>query len=121
MGLFIQTFHDYTCNEKHMNTLTSYLTPLVEAGYVPDSIVRLGVRQLLQGRLDEQNQGDVVKQMQHKQEFIAHLKTQPLALSTDEANEQHYEVPTAFYLNCLDQKYLKYSACYFGYEAIDSR
>jgi cyclopropane-fatty-acyl-phospholipid synthase len=62
---------------------------------------------VLQARLEEENQGDVVKQMEHKQNFIAHLKSQPLALSTKEANEQHYEVPTAFYLKCLDQKYLK--------------
>lgn len=104
-----------------MQSLTGFFTPLVEKGYVPDQLVRVGVRQLLQGRLEEENQGDVCKQLQRKQEFIAHLKTQPIALSTKEANEQHYEVPTGFYLKCLDQKYLKYSSCYFGYDGLDSR
>jgi len=37
-------------------------------------------------------------------------------LSTSEANEQHYEVPSEFFKIVLDQKSLKYSCCYFGWD-----
>ena len=36
----------------------------------------------------------------------------PLAVLTDKANEQHYEVPAGFYKNALGDN-LKYSCCYF--------
>eukprot|EP01127_Copromyxa_protea_P005514 TRINITY_DN15439_c0_g1_i1.p1 TRINITY_DN15439_c0_g1~~TRINITY_DN15439_c0_g1_i1.p1 ORF type:complete len:355 (-),score=46.19 TRINITY_DN15439_c0_g1_i1:36-1100(-) len=99
-----------------MQMLTSLLTPLAEGGYVPDAIVRLGVQSMLEERLQAEKQSDVVKQMQYKQEFIARLKTQPLAF-----NNEQPEMPTSFYQKTLDQKYLKYSACYFGFEKPNSR
>ena len=41
------------------------------------------------------------------QDFVADLKRRPVAEQTEAANEQHYEVPTEFYLLCLG-KHLKY-------------
>ena len=38
---------------------------------------------------------------QTKMDIMAKLKTTPLAIVTKEANEQHYEVPAAFYDLCL--------------------
>jgi len=38
---------------------------------------------------------------------VADLKRRPIAEQTGAANEQHYEVPTEFYLLCLG-KNLKY-------------
>ena len=38
---------------------------------------------------------------------MADLKRRPVAEQTEAANEQHYEVPTEFYLLCLG-KHLKY-------------
>jgi protein-L-isoaspartate O-methyltransferase len=46
------------------------------------------------------------------QEFVADLKRRPIAEQTGAANEQHYEVPTEFYLLCLG-KNLKYSSCLY--------
>ena len=43
---------------------------------------------------------------------MADLKRRPIAEQTAAANEQHYEVPTEFYLLCLG-KHLKYSACLY--------
>ena len=34
-------------------------------------------------------------------DLIARLKTSPIAINTTDANSQHYEVPTEFYLNVL--------------------
>ena len=56
--------------------------------------------------------GDVVKQLERKKKFINKLKTSPIAVETDLANEQHYEVSTDFFLEVLGPK-LKYSCCYW--------
>eukprot|EP00794_Sanderia_malayensis_P016987 gene16987-18699_t len=53
--------------------------------------------------------GDVEKKMAYKQKFIKSLKQAPVAINTAEANEQHYEVPTDFYLQCLGDR-MKYSS-----------
>lgn len=41
--------------------------------------------------------GDVEKQWHHKRNFINRLQHSDIAILTDKANEQHYEVPTQFY------------------------
>jgi cyclopropane-fatty-acyl-phospholipid synthase len=46
------------------------------------------------------------------QAFIDELLTLPVAIQTADANEQHYEVPTAYFLAALG-KHLKYSCCLF--------
>jgi cyclopropane-fatty-acyl-phospholipid synthase len=54
--------------------------------------------------------------------LIDELKATPtIAINTQEANEQHYEVPTAFYKYCLG-KHLKYSSGYWkpGVSDIDT-
>ena len=45
----------------------------------------------------------------------------PLALSTEEANAQHYEVPAAFFERTLGRQ-LKYSSAYFepGVQSLDA-
>jgi cyclopropane-fatty-acyl-phospholipid synthase len=45
-------------------------------------------------------------------DLVRRLRESPIAINTAEANEQHYEVPTEFYLQCLG-KNLKYSSCYY--------
>jgi cyclopropane-fatty-acyl-phospholipid synthase len=48
------------------------------------------------------------------------LRASPLAIQTDAANRQHYEVPARFFQLCLGKK-LKYSSCYYarGDESLD--
>ena len=41
--------------------------------------------------------GDIERQHFFKKKFIQKLKTSPIAIETDKANEQHYEVPTDFF------------------------
>ena len=45
--------------------------------------------------------------------FVKELKSMPVAINTDNANEQHYEVPTDYFLLCLG-KHLKYSSCLYN-------
>jgi len=42
--------------------------------------------------------------------FISDLYTRPIAIDQEKANEQHYEVPTAFLQLCLGPR-MKYSSC----------
>ena len=50
------------------------------------------------------------------QQFIQSVSEMPVALSTDTANDQHYEVPAEFFLKTLGP-HLKYSSCYWPDDA----
>jgi cyclopropane fatty-acyl-phospholipid synthase-like methyltransferase len=51
---------------------------------------------------------------------VESLKTRDIAIETDKANEQHYEVDTDFMLSCMGKR-AKYSCCLFesGKESLD--
>lgn len=85
----------------------------VERGLVPDGIVRAGIRRLLKQRLAVEEAGDCDAQNERLQEFLAACRQGPVACLTDKANEQHYEVPAAFFQTVLGS-HLKYSCCHFG-------
>ncbi len=89
-----------------------WLTPLLEKNKLPDSLIRLGIRRLLKQRLQEEHKGNTEAQQAHLMNLIDELKKSPIAIETDAANEQHYEVPTEFYQLCLG-KHLKYSSGYW--------
>ena len=82
---------------------------LAEAGRLPDAVVRLGIRHLIRQRLREENAHAAARYP----ELLEELRSAPIALATDAANEQHYEVPPAFFRLTLGPR-LKYSACYWG-------
>lgn len=90
-----------------------------EKRWVPDALLRLGIRRLLQERLDEQGR-DVEAQWSTRERLLAEMATAPIALSTDIANEQHYELPSGYFEACLG-KHLKYSCGYWpqGVETLD--
>ena len=46
------------------------------------------------------------------QAFVDELRSMPVAIQTAAANEQHYEVPTPYFLAVLGPK-LKYSSCIY--------
>jgi len=94
--------------------------PLVEKDLVPDFLIRKGIRSLLRQRLSDESTGNEETQQTRFNELVNYLKSNPIAVETAAANEQHYEVPTEFYLHCLG-KNLKYSSCYYtnGNETLD--
>ena len=79
---------------------------LLEKNLLPDRVIRFGIRRLLAQRLREETA------RYDRTAYVADLKTRALAEQTAAANEQHYEVPTAFYLHCLGPR-LKYSGCLY--------
>jgi cyclopropane-fatty-acyl-phospholipid synthase len=82
----------------------------VEQGLVPDRVVRLGIRRLLKERLAEIGDGDAQASARTAEAFIASLAASEVALMTDKANEQHYEVPAEFFARVLGP-HRKYSCC----------
>ncbi len=76
---------------------------------IPDFTIRWGIRRLLRQRLVEIAP---LKQENEQKKFINNLSLGPIAVNTRDANDQHYEVPTEFYLRVLG-KNLKYSSGYW--------
>jgi cyclopropane-fatty-acyl-phospholipid synthase len=77
------------------------LTGLAERGLLPDALLRLGIRRQCEARLREESAGTVEEQAQRFSARIVSLSRSPLALHVDAANRQHYEVPAAFFQDCL--------------------
>ena len=85
---------------------------LLERDLLPDFLIRFGIRRLLAGRLREEDKGDPEAQQAHFMRFVESLRESPVAIETQAANEQHYELPCEFFELVLG-RHLKYSSCYF--------
>lgn len=81
---------------------------LLAAGAVPDALIRFRIRQLLRQRLRDERAGGVEATQERLRSRLAAWAEGPIALATPDANEQHYEVPAAFFQICLGPR-LKYS------------
>ena len=89
------------------------LINLAERAVLPDWLIRVGIRRLLARRIRDVERGDVAQKRAAQREFIRQLKRSPIAIETDAANVQHYEVPTSFFQRVLGPR-LKYSCCYYA-------
>ena len=85
---------------------------LLERDLLPDFLIRFGIRRLLAERLREEDKGDPEAQQAHFMRFVESLRESPVAIETQAANEQHYELPCEFFELVLG-RHLKYSSCYF--------
>ncbi len=92
---------------------------LAERGLVPDFMVRRGIRGLI-GIRARQLAGTPFHRRQQVEDFLRRNGEHPIALHTEDANRQHYEVPAAFFQQVLGRR-LKYSCCYWpeGVAALD--
>ncbi|KAI9020423.1 S-adenosyl-L-methionine-dependent methyltransferase [Hyaloraphidium curvatum] len=94
-------------------SLAAIYEPLLDKGYLPDFLLRAGIRKLCGDRLAQSEQGSLVRNDEDKKRYLAMLKETPsIAIHTKEANEQHYELPTEFFKMCLGKR-LKYSSCLY--------
>jgi len=91
-----------------------------ERGLVPDGLLRWGIRQLVGKRLAYHQQGGVEIQTSQYCELLQTLRESPVAIETDAANKQHYEVAADLYQLTLGKR-LKYScALWFdGCQSLD--
>jgi cyclopropane-fatty-acyl-phospholipid synthase len=96
------------------------LIDLCERGLVPDVLTRLGIRRLCAQRLEQEGARDLAAADQRFRDLLDELRRSPIAIETDAANEQHYELPTRFFELCLGRR-LKYSSAYYpsGTETLD--
>jgi len=85
---------------------------LAERGWLPDVLLRQGVRRLCAQRLLDETAGGTGQQAARFAERIEMLRRSPVAIHTDTVNAQHYELPPAFFELCLGKR-LKYSGCYY--------
>ena len=100
--------------------MISKLIELAEKGIIPDYFIRQGIVRNCENRLNNENVSNTEKVSSKKQSWIQQMKESPIALVPEKANEQHYEVPPAFFENVLG-KHLKYSSGYWpdGVNSLD--
>ena len=85
---------------------------LAERGWVPESLERWGIRRLLRRRLEKTVRRAGSNREAALRDWAEVMRTSPVALVPELANEQHYEVPAAFYEHVLGP-HRKYSSAYF--------
>ena len=100
--------------------MISKLIELAEKGIIPDYFIRQGIVRNCENRLNNENVSNTEEVSSNKQIWIEQMKESPIALVPEKANEQHYEVPPAFFENVLG-KHLKYSSGYWpdGVNSLD--
>lgn len=95
------------------DALLSWSLDQVERGRVPDQAIRLGIRHLLTARLNRLEVGGCEARRRRTEALIAEISSGPIAVATDTANAQHYEVPPAFFKAVLGP-HLKYSCAHWA-------
>ncbi len=84
------------------------LIKFAEKGFLPDSLVRFGIKRLCRQRLSEARTLDLEALENKHQQWIDFLTKSPVAILPEKANEQHYEIPPKFFELTLGAS-LKYS------------
>ena len=90
-----------------MSAIASVMTAF-EGAPLPDGVRRAAVRMLVEGarrNLSSEGEGDAA--------FAAEMVARPIAEHTQAANDQHYELPAAFFQRVLGP-HLKYSSCLYS-------
>jgi cyclopropane-fatty-acyl-phospholipid synthase len=85
---------------------------LLAKDIIPDALIRVGIRARLKDTLQPFEKLDCEGRQELVMKHVRELKESPIAIATDEANEQHYELPTAFFEKVLGT-HLKYSSGYW--------
>ena len=93
--------------------LSKLAIQLSERGFMPDFVIRAGIRHLCKQRLTEisASNSEVASEMRAK--FFQSMKLAEIAPLPEMANAQHYEVPADFF-NLALGKHRKYSSCYWS-------
>ena len=114
-----------TTKDLAIKILRTFASKALERGYLPDVLLRLGCRVLARQQL--RHCADAAKLLTNTnsrtggvpglvtealKQTVANLKEAPVAVCTEFANDQHYEVDERFYGLVLGPR-RKYSACLF--------
>jgi len=90
----------------------SWLDAALERDLLPDWTLRAGIRRLVAERARTEARGGREAQQERLMRWVETLRRSPIAVQTHAANEQHYEVPAAFFEQVLGRR-LKYSCAWW--------
>ncbi|KAL6704556.1 hypothetical protein ACN47E_008066 [Coniothyrium glycines] len=96
----------------HLVQSDSIINPLLDNGYLPHALIRLGIRRQLADRLQSIASTSLESSYATKMDYVKLLRERPIAVETAAANEQHYEVGTSVLQGMLGAR-MKYSACLY--------
>ncbi|KAM4055965.1 mycolic acid cyclopropane synthetase domain-containing protein [Hirsutella rhossiliensis] len=85
---------------------------ILDGGYLPQAVIRVGIRRQLRDRLSSIEASGLSEAVEAKMAYLERLRKQPIAIKTNTANKQHYEVGTGVLTACLGPR-MKYSSCLY--------
>ncbi|MBM3146795.1 MAG: hypothetical protein FJ000_02755 [Actinobacteria bacterium] len=88
----------------------AWFEPLIDHELLPEAVLRAAVRRRLAARVRQLESAGLEARRRRHEELIARLGAAPIATAPRRANEQHYELPPAFFRLFLGPR-LKYSSC----------
>lgn len=98
-----------TAHTRLTRTATDWI---LDGGYLPHAVIRVGIRRQLRERLAAIASTSLGDGLEAKMAYMERLRTRPMAIETDAANTQHYEVGTGVLAACLGPR-MKYSCCLY--------
>lgn len=100
--------------------MANLIIEAMERKILPDLIIRFGIRKLCKERLNSLKKGSLEQMQESLTDYIKNLRSSPVALHTDLANKQHYELPHEFF-NLVLGKNKKYSSAFWphGCQSLD--
>lgn len=83
--------------------------PAIDRGWIPDPVLRRAITARVARKVAHEMRGGVDQRSERLRSFLEARSKGPVTVEVDAANAQHYEVPTAFFVEVLGPR-LKYSA-----------
>jgi cyclopropane-fatty-acyl-phospholipid synthase len=93
--------------------MLNLMIDVMERGILPDWAIRYGIRKLCRERLKSLEKPSIDQLQKDLDGYIDDLKKSPIAVHTQDANRQHYELPPEFFTLALG-KNLKYSSTFWA-------
>ena len=95
-----------------MSDSSTWIDSLIDNGYLPHAVIRLGIRRQLAERISLIASTSLQASYESKMRYVDLLRSRPIAINTAEANTQHYEVGTSVLQGMLGPR-MKYSCCLY--------
>ncbi|MEM9650775.1 MAG: cyclopropane-fatty-acyl-phospholipid synthase family protein [Actinomycetota bacterium] len=96
----------------------AWLLGAAEAGRIPDRVLRAAIDIRLRAKVRHETRGGPVAIAHRKRALLAERAAGPVTTHVVDANQQHYEVPSAFFTTILGPR-LRYSCCYWPTDVTD--
>lgn len=95
-----------------MSAVQAIVDAAIDRGLVPEVALRAAIRAVCAARLRDERRGGVEAVAARQEALVQALRDAPIAIATEAANAQHYEVPPAFFARVLGP-HRKYSSAYW--------